>query len=89
MMSEVRWSVNYDPNSWGIVVEELNTVRYGYAAPFYWIQMPDSTRQHCITRGKLFATLAVLRMNHPDLKLEQVGALPPPKKRGKVNVPNQ
>ena len=83
-MSEVQWSVEVDPSGWGVIVKELNTVRYGYAKPFYWIQMPDGKRNHIITRGKLIASLAVLRMNYPDIKLELVGTLPPPKKRGRL-----
>lgn len=60
---------------------ELNTVRFGYAQPLYYIQHPDGTRQHFITRAKFIATLAVLRLNHPDLKLS--GQIPPPKQRKK------
>ena len=82
-MSEVQWSVKADPSGWGIEVEELNTVRYGYAKPFYWIEMPDNKRSHMITRGKLTASLAVLRMNYPYLKLKQVGELPKPKEKRK------
>lgn len=59
----------------------LRTVRYGYAAPFYWIEMPDGKRNHCVTRGKLVASLAVLRMNFPDIKLQLVGTLPAPKRK--------
>lgn len=66
---------------------QLNTVCYGYAHPFYWIEMPDGRRSHMITRGKLAASLAVLRMNYPSMRLELVGSLPPPKKRGKVKAP--
>lgn len=83
-MSEVKWSVEADPSGWGVIVEELNTVRYGYAKPFYWIQMPDGKRNHMITRGKLIASLAVLRMNYPDIKIELLGVLPPQKKRGRL-----
>lgn len=64
-------------------VDEINTVRYGYNQPFYWVQMPDGKRDHMITRGKLMASLAVLRMNYPYLKLELVGALPKPKRKTK------
>lgn len=65
------------------LVDDLNTVKYGYAAPFYWIEMPDGKRNHCITRGKLVASLAVLRMNFPDIKLQLVGTLPAPKRKSK------
>lgn len=64
-------------------VDEINTVRYGYANPFFWIDMPDGKRQHMITRGKLMASLAVLRMNYPYLNLQLVGQLPQPKRRNK------
>ncbi len=80
-MNEVSYSVQLDPDSFAVSVEELNTVRYGYTKPFYWIQMPDGKRSHMITRGKLTASLAVLRMNYPFIKLEQVGELPPPKRK--------
>jgi hypothetical protein len=64
--------------------EAIRTVRYGYAAPLYWIEMPDGKRNHMITRGKLMASLAVLRMNYADLILKQEGQLPLPKKRGRL-----
>lgn len=64
-------------------VDEINTVRYGYANPFFWIDMPDGKRNHMITRGKLVASLAVLRMNYPFIKLKQVGELPKPKRKTK------
>ena len=64
-------------------MEELNTVTYGFNKPFYWVQMPDGKRNHMITRGKLLAALAVLRMNYPFIKLQQVGELPPPKRKTK------
>lgn len=63
---------------------QLNAVFYGYTKPFYWIEMPDGRRSHMITRGKLVASLAVLRMNYPHINLELIGKLPLPKKRGKV-----
>lgn len=66
-----------------VFIDEINTVRYGYAKPFYWIDMPDSERSHMITRGKLMASLAVLRMNYPFMKLQQVGELPKPKRKNK------
>ena len=66
-----------------VFIDEINTVRYGYAKPFYWIDMPDSKRSHMITRGKLMASLAVLRMNYPYLRFMQVGKLPEPKRKKK------
>ena len=65
------------------LAEDLNTVTYGYAQPLFWVQMPDGKRSHMITRGKLAASLAVLRMNYPFLKLQQVGELPKPKRKNK------
>jgi hypothetical protein len=65
------------------LIEKLDTVQYGYNKPFYWMQMPDGKRNHMITRGKLFASLAVLRMNYPHMKLVLVGQLPQPKRRKK------
>ncbi len=62
---------------------DITTVTYGYANPLFWIQMPDGKRNHMITRGKLVASLAVLRMNYPFLKLQQVGELPKPKRKNK------
>ena len=35
------------------------------------------------TRGKLVASLAVLRMNFPGIKLQPVGTLPEPKRKSK------
>jgi hypothetical protein len=67
------------PDVWGI----LNTVKYGFDKPFFWIEMPDGKRNHFITRGKFMASLAVLRMNYPDLKLQPVGTLPAPKRKPK------
>jgi hypothetical protein len=67
--------------------EILRTVRYGYAKPLYWIEMPDGKRNHMITRGKLMASLAVLRMNYPAMKMVAATSLPPPKKRGKLSLP--
>ena len=61
----------------------VRTVRFGHNKPFYWIEMPDNKRSHMITRGKLTASLAVLRMNYPYLKLKQVGELPKPKEKRK------
>jgi hypothetical protein len=81
-MSEVQWSATLDPKTfdvWGI----LNTVKFGHDGTFYWIEMPDGKRKHFITRGKLWASLAVLRMNYPDLKLQPVGTLPAPKRKSK------
>jgi hypothetical protein len=65
------------------LTKELNTVKYGYATPFFWIEMPDGKRNHMITRGKFMASLAVLRMNYPHIKLELVGQLPQPKRKNK------
>ena len=65
------------------VWEILNTVKYGFGKPFFWIEMPDGKRNHFITRGKFMASLAVLRMNYPDLKLQPVGTLPAPKRKSK------
>ncbi len=81
-MREAQYSVALDPKTfdvWGI----LYTVKYGFDKPFYWIEMPDGKRNHFITRGKFMASLAVLRMNYPDLKLQPVGTLPAPKKKSK------
>lgn len=61
----------------------LRTVKYGYTKPFYWIEMPDGQSTRCITRGKFMASLAVLRMNYPSLKLQPVGTLPAPKRKSK------
>jgi hypothetical protein len=61
----------------------IRTVRFGHNKPFYWIEMPDGKRNHMITRGKLMASLAVLRMNYPDLILKQVGELPKQKEKRK------
>lgn len=63
------------------LTKDLNTITYGYAKPLFWIQMPDGKRNHMITRGKLVASLAVLRMNYPHVSLQQVGELPPPKRK--------
>lgn len=65
------------------LTKELNAVKYGYAAPFFWIEMPDGKRNHMITRGKFMASLAVLRMNYPHVKLKLVGQLPQPKRKNK------
>lgn len=81
-MSEIGWPATLDPKTfdvWGI----LNTVKYGFGKPFFWIEMPDGKRNHFITRGKFMASLAVLRMNYPDLKLQPVGTLPAPKRKSK------
>jgi hypothetical protein len=60
---------------------DISTITYGYAKPLFWIRMPDGKRTNMITRGKLVASLAVLRMNYPFLKLQQVGELPKPKRK--------
>jgi hypothetical protein len=65
------------------VWEILNTVKYGFGKPFFWIEMPDGKRNHFITRGKFMASLAVLRMNYPNIKLQPVGTLPAPKRKSK------
>jgi hypothetical protein len=72
-----------DEVSFDTLMEDLSIVEYGYAKPFYWVQMPDGKRNHMITRGKLVASLAVLRMNYPFIKLKQVGELPKPKRKTK------
>lgn len=72
-------SLYFPEGSYTLAVDELNTVKYGFGKPFYWIEMPDGKRNHFITRGKFMASLAVLRMNYPDLKLQPVGTLPAPK----------
>ena len=82
-MSEVHWSATLDPKTFELFAEELNRVHYGHDGTFYWIEMPDGKRKHFITRGKLWASLAVLRMNYPDLKLQPVGTLPTPKRKSK------
>lgn len=63
------------------LTKDLNSVRYGYTKPFFWIEMPDGKRNHMITRGKFVASLAVLRMNYTGINLIQVGELPPPKRK--------
>lgn len=85
-MSEVQYSVAIDPTDptdIEVFLQELNTVKYGYTKPFYWIEMPDGQSTRCITRGKFVASLAVLRMNYPSLKLQPVGTLPAPKRKSK------
>jgi hypothetical protein len=82
-MSEVQWSATLDPKTFELFAEELNTVQYGHNGAFYWIEMPDEKRNHFITRGKFMASLAVLRMNYPGLKLKPVGTLPAPKRKSK------
>ncbi len=72
-----------DTVSFDELVKDLSTVQYGYAKPFYWVRMPDGKVSHMITRGKLTASLAVLRMNYPFIKLELVGRLPEPKRKNK------
>jgi hypothetical protein len=66
-----------------VFIDEINTINYGYTKPFYWIQMPDGEANRMITRGKLLASLAVLRMNYPYLRFMQVGKLPEPKRKKK------
>lgn len=76
-------SLYFPSGQYTLYVDELNTVRYGFSKPFFWIEMPDGKRNRFITRGKLVASLAVLRMNFPGLKLQPVGALPAPKRKSK------
>lgn len=64
-------------------LNKLNTVKFGFTKPYYWIEMPDGKRTRCITRGKFVASLAVLRMNYPNIKLQPVGTLPAPKRKSK------
>ena len=75
--------LDQDIINWHELLEGLNTAKFGFTKPFYWIEMPDGKRKHFITRGKLWASLAVLRMNYPDLKLQPVGTLPAPKRKSK------
>lgn len=76
-------SLYFPSGNYTLTVDELNNVRYGFTKPYYWIEMPDGKRNHCITRGKFVASLAVLRMNYPGLKLQPVGTLPAPKRKSK------
>lgn len=78
-MSDTEYTITMDEAGTVDVWEILNTVKYGYAKPYYWIEMPDGKRTRCITRGKFMASLAVLRMNYPSIKLQPVGTLPAPK----------
>jgi hypothetical protein len=73
--------LDQDIINWHKLLEGLNTAKFGFTKPFYWIEMPDGKRKHFITRGKLWASLAVLRMNHPGIKLELVGKLSKPKEK--------
>jgi hypothetical protein len=82
-MNEAEFSAMFDPKTRELLFIELNTVKFGFAKPFFWIEMPDGKRNHFITRGKFMASLAVLRMNHPDIKLQPVGTLPAPKRKSK------
>jgi hypothetical protein len=75
--------LDQDIINWHKLLEGLNIVKFGHDGTFYWIEMPDGKRKHFITRGKLWASLAVLRMNYPDLKLQPVGTLPTPKRKSK------
>jgi hypothetical protein len=72
-----------DTIDWDEFLEELNTAKFGFTKPYYWIEMPDGKRTRCITRGKFMASLAVLRMNYPNIKLQPVGTLPAPKRKSK------
>jgi hypothetical protein len=75
--------LDQDIINWHELLEGLNTAKFGFTKPFYWIEMPDGKRNHFITRGKFMASLAVLRMNYPDIKLQPVGTLPAPKRKSK------
>lgn len=75
--------LDLDIIGWDELLEELNTAKFGFTKPFYWIEMPDGKCKHFITRGKFVASLAVLRMNYPDIKLQPVGTLPAPKRKSK------
>lgn len=57
------------------VMEQAERVEYGYNAPFYWVRMPDGTTKKMITKGKMLATLAVVRINDPHMELKQIGKL--------------
>lgn len=57
------------------VMEQAERVEYGYNNPFYWVRMPDGKVKHMITKGKMLATLAVIRINEPHIELKQVGKL--------------
>ena len=74
---------NQDTIDWDEFLTELGTVPYGFTKPYYWFRMPDGKLTRCITRGKFMASLAVLRMNYPSLKLQPVGTLPAPKRKSK------
>ena len=78
-----QFSAMFDPKTRELLFIDLSTVKYGHDGTFYWIEMPDGKRNHFITRGKFMASLAVLRMNYPDLKLQPVGTLPTPKRKSK------
>ena len=82
-MSEVQFSAALDPTDLSVFLQELDTVKFGHDGTYYWIEMPDGKRSRCITRGKFMASLAVLRMNYPSLKLQPVGTLPTPKRKSK------
>lgn len=66
---------------------ELRTISYGYSKPFYWIRFPDGKVQHMITKGKLMASMAVLRMNYPYINFKLEGKLPEKKGRRHVHSP--
>lgn len=67
--------------------KDLNTITYGYTKPFYWMRYPNGTVKNMITRGKLMASLAVLRMNSPYVNLKLEGKLPEKKARKNVRSP--
>lgn len=68
-------------------VADLNTISYGYSKPFYWLRFPDGKVQHMITKGKLMASMAVLRMNYPYINFKLEGKLPEKKGRRHVHSP--
>ena len=66
---------------WEELVNDLNTIKYGHNGIFYWYETPDGVRGRSLTRGKMLAALSAVRIHHPEIKLELVGKLPPPKRR--------
>lgn len=69
------------------LASELRTISYGYSKPFYWFRYPDGRTQHMITKGKLLASMAVLRMNYPYINFKLEGKLPEKKGRRHVHSP--
>lgn len=68
-------------------MNDISTLAYGYSKPFYWIRFPDGKVQHMITKGKLMASMAVLRMNYPYINFKLEGKLPEKKGRRHVYSP--